>query len=76
MPSWSEAVGALRSSPAPDLGGARGPGGLGLLYVGVRGLDLGALAAALAQVDGGWLAAAAALWASRCSSEVWPGKWV
>jgi uncharacterized membrane protein YbhN (UPF0104 family) len=36
-------------------------GGLGLLYVGVRGLDLGALAAALAQVDGGWLAAAAAL---------------
>ena len=36
-------------------------GGLGLLYLGVRGLDLGALAAALAQVDGGWLAAAVAL---------------
>ena len=36
-------------------------GGLGLLFLGVRGLDLGALAAALAQVDGGWLAAAAAL---------------
>jgi uncharacterized membrane protein YbhN (UPF0104 family) len=36
-------------------------GGIGLLVLGVRGLDLGALAAALAQVDGGWLAAAAAL---------------
>jgi uncharacterized membrane protein YbhN (UPF0104 family) len=36
-------------------------GGLGLLCLGVRGLHLGALAAALAQVDGGWLAAAAAL---------------
>ena len=36
-------------------------GGLGLLWLGVRGLDVGALAAALAQVHGGWLAAAAAL---------------
>jgi uncharacterized membrane protein YbhN (UPF0104 family) len=36
-------------------------GGVGLLCLGVRGLDLGALAGALVQVHGGWLAAAAAL---------------
>jgi uncharacterized membrane protein YbhN (UPF0104 family) len=60
MPSQERAVGrARRPRRAWAVLGALA--GLGLLGLAVRGLDLGALAAALAQVHGGWLVAAAAL---------------